>query len=241
MNYLKYYIILFLLLTTVSYGQTADEIVSKNLQARGGKSMFKDLKSMKFKATLNTMGSQIIMEVFVVYPEKLWVELKNPLGETVVSVFDGKKGWVIKGREAKPFPEGAYALLRAQIDAQIGFFYKNLYNYKKRKYSAELAGDDNTRNMPVTKLKITEPNGTEWLVYYEKNRFFDVRYDLIKDINGKTQNSSFHCKNFIPAGSFYFPSGADIYTNKAQSGSVTFSDIVINPKPVKSMFKLPKK
>lgn len=236
-------LILLILFVSISnsYSQAADEVIMNNLQVRGSKKMFKDLKTLSFKATINSKGSKVTMNVFVQYPDKLRVELKNPLGDSVISVFDGKNGWVIKGGEVKLFPEGSYSILRGQIDSQIGFFYKNMNDYKKRKYTVALAGEDNTRNIPVIKLRIKEPNGTEWIVYYEKSRFFDIRFDLVKDMNGKSQNSTYHCKNFIPVGKYYFPTGADIYTNKTETGSIIFSDITVNPKPIKSMFKLPKK
>jgi outer membrane lipoprotein-sorting protein len=183
----------------------------------------------------------VTMQVYVQYPDKLRVELKNPTGDIVTSVFDGKKGWVIKGTAFRPFPEGYYDALRAQIDGQIGFFYKNLTNIKKRKIKAEYSGEGENRNMQVAKLTVTEANGAQWLVYFEKSRYFDIRYDFLKDIKGNKQNSTFHIRNFIPVGGYYFASAADVYTNNTESGSIVFSDIVVNPKLNKSLFLIPKK
>jgi outer membrane lipoprotein-sorting protein len=237
---IAYFTFIFLIISS-SYGQSADEVITKSLQVRGGKSMFKNLRTLSFSAKINIKGQFITMQSYVQYPNKLKVELKNPLGEVVTTVFDGKKGWVIKDKEIKKFPEGSYNILRAQIDSQIGFFYKNLYNYKKRKYALELSGEGETRNTPVYKVKITEPDGTEWLAYISKDRNFDIRYDLLKDINGNKQTSSFHIKNFVPVGGYYFASGADIFINNTESGSVSFSDITVNPKFNKSLFIIPKK
>jgi outer membrane lipoprotein-sorting protein len=226
---------------SASYAQTADEIITKSLQVRGGKTMFKNLKTLSFNAKISIKGQLVTMQAYVQYPKKLRVELKNPIGEVVTTVFDGKKGWVIKDQEIKLFPEGSYSILRAQIDSQIGFFYKNLYNYKKRKIALELAGEGETRNTPVYKVKITDPDKTEWIFYISKDRYFDIRYDLLKDINGNKQNSSFHIKNFVPASGYYFASGADIYSNNSETGSVNFSDISVNPKFNKSLFIIPNK
>lgn len=230
-----------LIITSTSYSQSAEEIITNCLQVRGGKTMFKSLKTLSFKANINIKGQLVTMQAFVQYPDKLRVELKNPIGEVVTTVFDGKKGWIIKDNETKVFPEGSYSILRAQIDSQIGFFYKNFYNFKKRKIKLELAGEGETRNTPVYKVKIIESDKTEWLAYISRDRYFDIRFDLLKDINGNKQNSSFHIKNFIPVSGYYFASGADIFTNNTESGTINFSDVSVNPKFNKSLFIIPKK
>ncbi len=235
-------ILMLLIAFNVASSQNADEIISKSLAARGGKTAFKDLKSLSFSARMITGGKTINMKVWVSYPDnKMRVELTNFTNEKVTTVFAGKKSWMSKDTAVQLIPETTLPLLKGQIDAQIGFFYKNMYNYSKRNFRVEYVGQDMTRNIPVHKIRVTDPDGSEMIYFIDRNNFFEIRFDFLKDVKGNKQNSWFQIRSFVPSSGYYYPSAVDIFNNGANNGSISFSEIVVNPKLKKSLFAMPKK
>src|SRR5882672_10799524 len=87
-----------------AFGQTAEELVAKNLQAKGGVEKIKALKTVKltgnfenggFKATIGTINKRpdLVKESFSLQ------------GMTQVQAYDGSKGWQISPFSGRRDPE----------------------------------------------------------------------------------------------------------------------------------------
>ncbi|HJZ13057.1 MAG TPA: hypothetical protein VJ521_12945, partial [Acidobacteriota bacterium] len=86
-------VVLSMMISVYAAAQTAEEIVSKHIEAEGGLEKLKALESMKVTGKLTAHGG---MEApFVVIkkrPDKVRMEFTMQ-GLTGVSAYDGKSGW----------------------------------------------------------------------------------------------------------------------------------------------------
>ena len=74
--------------------RTVDEIVAKNLAARGGLDKLRGLQTMKMTGTINVQGMDMPLTVMTKRPNLLFQEMTMQ-GQRMVSAFDGAKVWAI--------------------------------------------------------------------------------------------------------------------------------------------------
>src|SRR5438874_13379319 len=81
-----------LLLASAAAAQTVDDIVAKNLQARGGADKIKAVQTLKMTAKLNSQGMDLPMTLYAKRPNLTRKELT--LGaQKMLFVFDGTDAW----------------------------------------------------------------------------------------------------------------------------------------------------
>src|SRR5215472_5173881 len=92
-----------LLLSTVAAGQTVDEIIAKNLQARGGLDKLKSVKTLRMTARINDGGFRATVLQENERPNKIRQEFIIQ-GMAQVEAYDGKIGWQVSPFEGRKDP-----------------------------------------------------------------------------------------------------------------------------------------
>jgi len=149
-----------LTLAPTAAGQTAEEIVAKALEARGGLPRLKAVQSERISGSIS-FGAQASGPFFVelARPGKMHMELTLPAGK-IVRVYDGHgRGWVIN-----PFDENKGVQPMTAEDIQnIGEesdFDGPFVDYKQKGNSVEYTGKETVDGRPAYGLKLTMKNGT---------------------------------------------------------------------------------
>jgi hypothetical protein len=139
--------------------QTADEIVKKAIDARGGAAKIKAVQSERVTGRI----------VFAPGQEGAFVvELKRPLrmhmeisveGQTIIRVFDGKSGgWMInpfdQNKDVQPMPAEDLKNITDESD-----FDGPLVDYQAKGNQIELIGKEVLDDKPVYRLKLTNKSG----------------------------------------------------------------------------------
>jgi hypothetical protein len=150
--------ILFFLPMTAA-AQTADEIVKKAIEARGGAAKIKAVQSERVTGRIIFAPGQ--EGAFV-------VELKRPLrmhmeisvqGQTIIRVFDGKSaGWILnpfdQNKDVQPMPAEDLKNITDESD-----FDGPLVDYQAKGNQIELVGKEVLDDKPVYRLKLTNKSG----------------------------------------------------------------------------------
>jgi hypothetical protein len=76
--------------------QTVDEIIAKNLEAKGGVELLKSTNSVKMTGKTVIQGMDAQMVVYAKRPNLKRTEV-NIMGQQMVQVFDGIAGWAAMG------------------------------------------------------------------------------------------------------------------------------------------------
>ena len=165
--------ILFTLVTIVSlsiHAQTVDEVISKHIEAIGGKEKLKQIKSVYLETSMDAMGNTAPQKEYLLEGKGYKSEVDFS-GTNIVQCWNDKNGWAINpllgAAEAQLIPDAMYKSTKPQI-----YFGGALTDYSSKGYKAELIGKENGS----FKIKVTA-DGNE--TYY----FIDVTtYYLTKSI-----------------------------------------------------------
>ena len=134
---------------------TADEIVTKHIEAIGGKAAIGQVKSMTIESSTSVMGNEAPTVTTVVDG----VGYKNETdfnGTKIVQCYNDKGGWMVNpmagASDPTPMPEDQYNLGKGQI-----YVGGPLYDYAAKGSKVELMGKEGT----AYKIKLTSKENTE--------------------------------------------------------------------------------
>lgn len=143
--------------TAAAPSQTADELIAKNIEARGGLEKIQAIQSMRLTGTL-TVGDAAMPSVLEVKrPNKTRWEF-TPGSQMVVQAYDGRVAWAIApfaGRpEAEPMsPEDSKDMeLQADMDGP-------LVDYRAKGHRVEVMWVEKIGGRDTWRLKVTLKNG----------------------------------------------------------------------------------
>lgn len=171
---------LFLVLPTLQ-GQTpaptptVDELVAKNIKAKGGEAAIKAIQTIRFEGRMLVNQGQ--MELTYVQTKKRpgMVRTNAVLqGMTLVQAYDGKSGWKVFPFQGRKDPEkmsGDEAKSLVE-DAEIG---GPLIDWKEQGKTITYLGMEDVEGTPAHKLQVVRKNGDVTYVYLDPDYFLEIR------------------------------------------------------------------
>jgi hypothetical protein len=174
------------LAASAAWGQTptVDEIVAKNLAARGGLDKLRGLQTMKMTGTINVQGMDMPLTVMTKRPNLLFQEMTMQ-GQRMVSAFDGAKVWAINPMLG-PGPRELTGQQADMIRDQASFDGP-LVNYKDRGDTLEMAGSADLGGAKAWKLKLTRKiGGRSMFIYVDADTGLEKQWSATVDQSGMT-------------------------------------------------------
>jgi hypothetical protein len=165
--------------------QTADEIIKKYLDARGGIDKIKAVQSERVTGHISfAPGVEGPFLLEFKRPLKLHMEATIE-GRSLVRVYDGKSaGWVVN-----PFDENKGAQPMSADDLNTisdeSDFDGPLVDYKAKGNQVELTGKGEIDGKPVYKIKLTRKNGDARTYYLDSSSFLVLEWDGATRVEGK--------------------------------------------------------
>ena len=154
---------------------TADQLVAKNIVAKGGAEALHALQSVKLtgKMLVNEGQLELAYTEIKKRPDAVRTELTLQ-GMTMVQAYDGKDGWKISPFQGRKDPEKLSdddnkALME---DAEIG---GPLVDWKEKGSKVEYLGTEDVDGTQAHKLKVTRKNGDVNYVYLDPDYFLEIR------------------------------------------------------------------
>jgi outer membrane lipoprotein-sorting protein len=155
------------------FAQTADDLVAKYVQARGGLEKIKSVQSMRMTGTMTTGELEVPIKMLMKRPNLVRMEFEVQ-GTTGVRAFDGEKGWALMPflgtPEAAPIEGRELAELADQADIDGG-----LVDYKAKGNTLELLGKEKVDGADAYMLKLTRKNGDTDTVYLDAGTYLEIR------------------------------------------------------------------
>ena len=176
-------LLLFLPLTPAA--QTADEIVKKALDARGGTDKLKAIQSERVTGRIAfAHGVEGSFTVELKRPLKMHVEISIE-GQKIIRVYDGKSsGWMINPfagtNDVQPLSSEDLKNISDESD-----FDGPLVDYKTKGNQIELAGKENLDDKPVYRLKLTNKNGDIRFYFFDASSFLLLKWEGIRKTGGQ--------------------------------------------------------
>src|SRR5437588_4241651 len=178
-------ITLLLFLPLAAAAQTADEIVKKALDARGGVDKLKAVQSERVTGRIAfAHGVEGSFTVELKRPLKMHVEISIE-GQTIIRVYDGKSsGWMInpfaETKDVQPLSSEDLKNISDESD-----FDGPLVDYKAKGNQIELAGKENLDDKPVYRLKVTNKNGDIRFYFFHATSFLLLKWEGTRKTGGQ--------------------------------------------------------
>jgi outer membrane lipoprotein-sorting protein len=221
-------------LTAAAAGaQTTDELIAKNIEARGGKDRIKAVKSLRMSGRMNAGEGRVAQfKTELVRPDKMRNETTFQ-GETRVQLFNGKTGWVMMGGEAQPIPEEAAASMAAQAD-----FDGPLVDAQEKGNRVEFAGKADVDGKPAYKLKVTKKNGDVEYHYLDAARYLETKVEGRSKAGDREVEGETTLGDYRTVDGVAYPFRIESKQKGAPSGmTVTIDKIDVNPDLPPSRFE----
>jgi outer membrane lipoprotein-sorting protein len=165
--------------------QTADEIVSKVLAARGGVSRIKAVHSQRISGTINFgPGADGPFLVELERPGKMHIEATIQ-GQTLVRSYDGKStGWILN-----PFVENKTVQKMSAEDisniSDESDFDGPLVDYKQKGNLIALVGKEDVDGKPAYRLKLTNKKGEMRSYLFAAESFRLIKWEGTRKIGDR--------------------------------------------------------
>ena len=165
MKHIKFFLIaIAVVFTTSLYAQTVDEVISKHIEALGGKEKLGQVKSLYYENSMDVMGNSVPQKEYLVEGKGYKSEVEFN-GMNIINCFTDKSGWTINpmagGSTAEAMPDGLYRSGKTQI-----YFSGGLMDYAAKGYKAELVGKEGE----TFKIKLTD-SGSETFYFIDSKNY----------------------------------------------------------------------
>jgi hypothetical protein len=170
-----------LLLSTAIQAQTAaptptvDELVAKNIEAKGGQVALDAIKSIRFDGRLLVNQGQIELKYSETKKRPGKVRTDATLqGMNLVQAYNGADGWKIYPVYGRKDPEKMSADESKSLieEAEIG---GPLENWKAQGKTITYLGTEDVEGTTAHKLKVVRKNGDVSFVYLDPDHFLEIR------------------------------------------------------------------
>jgi hypothetical protein len=191
-------------LSVLAYAQSADELVNKNIQAKGGLDKMKAIKSVRITGKLSGGGGFTAAMGQENQRPNLVRETFSLQGMTAVTAYDGATGWQIQPFGGHKDPEfmGEDDLKDLLLDAD---FDGPLVDYKEKGNTVEFLGHDVVDGDDALRLKVTLKDGDIIYYYLDPDTFLEIRKEVQEFIRGSVRESVIELGSYKPVGGVMFP------------------------------------
>lgn len=226
-------------------GQSVDELIARNLKARGGEDKLRALQTMRISGTVTVQGMELPITVMAKRPNLMRQEMQIQ-DKKVVTAFDGSTAWMINpmmGADAPQEIQGPQAeLTRDQSD-----FDGALLDYKKKGHTVEVvAGDgkDGTEKLPdgtdVYHLKVTRASGRVQHYYLDAERGIEVKQSSeVEGPDGQKMLVEQELTDYRPVDGIMVPHSVKSLMNGTPVVTMTVGAIEFNVPLDNTLFEMP--
>ena len=219
---------------------TVDEILAKNLEAKGGVEKIKALQAITFTGNMKMGAMEFPFTLIKKRPEMTRMEF-SVQGMTGIQAYDGSTGWMVMPFMGKKDPEVMPADMLSSMKEQADFDGQYI-DYAKKGHKVELLGKADVEGTPAYKLKLTTKDAAETIVYLDAETFLEVKMEGKRKMQGQEIEGETILGNYQEVGGLIFPFSIEMKQKGAPAGqTITITKAELNPTLADDMFKMPAK
>jgi hypothetical protein len=200
---------------------TLDEILQKNLAARGGAEKIAALKSVRFtgKMKFSGWGGEFELNKLVARPGRLRDE-QTMQGLTQITAWDGSEGWTISPFGGRKDPEKMSADEAKEL-AESADLDGPLIGWKEAGSKIEYLGTEDVDGTEALKLKVTLKNGDLKFVYLDPDYFLEIRITSRQTVRGVEYDSEVDLGDYAQVEGVWFPMAIEAGQKGGPKGAKT--------------------
>lgn len=219
--------------------QSVDDLVKKNIKARGGYKNLKAIKSIKMTGKFLTGGFEAPFIYRAKRPNFLRIEITIQ-EQKIIQAYDGKTAWWVfpfQGiTEPQPQPEDRAedAALRADIDGA-------LVDYKKKGHKIELLGKEDVEGTEAYNLKLTYKNGRTINIFLDAENYLELKTFVKVTRQGREFEVDSFSGDYKEVGGVMIPHSQEDKVGGVTNEQVIIDKVELNVEIDDAVFKMPEK
>ena len=233
MKHAKFYLCLFMILSSgrMLPGQTAQEIIAKNLEIRGGIKHLSAVRSIKYTGTFKQPGIDANLIMYFKSPNKILLDVA--IGEVKAKIgYDDKTLWKQNpGGAPKEMPRSSDRLTVAFAE-----YHELLFAYREKGYQYEMAGEDILEGAEVYKVKVIPEKGDSIYLLIDRNNYL-IRGFYIE--MGEGAKDTFYFTDFKETDGILLPFYMEARKSNGEITKCKFEKIETNVDIDETIFILP--
>jgi hypothetical protein len=203
---------------------TVDELVAKNIEAKGGATALNSLRTLR--ATGRLLVQQGEIEYGYAQIKKRPDEVRSEAslqGMTQIQAYDGKEGWKVSPFFGRKDPERMSADdVKALVeDTEMG---GPLADWKAKGSTVEYLGTEDVDGTPAHKLKVVRKNGDVSFVYLDPDHFLEIRIVTQRVRHGAHEEVETDLGDYEQVGGVFVPTSIQIGRKGANDKQQTIID-----------------
>ncbi len=236
-----------MVLTVVMLGssaraETLDQILARNLAARGGDAKLKDIKTLRFTGKVVFGGGDFSLQAEWAQVVKRPGVMRNEVtiqGLTAVSAYDGTEGW-----NMSPFG-GRREAEKASADdarglAQLAELDGPLVAWRDKGHRIELLGSEDVDGTQAIKLRVIRKDGDVQYVFLDPDSALEIRITTMHKNRGVEEISETDLGGYQQVAGAWFPFSIESGGKGGPKGNrITIERAEVNPVLDDAMFKVP--
>jgi photosystem II stability/assembly factor-like uncharacterized protein len=186
---------------------TLEEILSKNLAARGGEARLRDLKTLRLTGRVVFGGGDFSVDAafgqIVKRPGMARTEVTLQ-GLTAITSYDGREGWTVS-----PFG-GRVDAEKASDDDARGLAHDGeldgpLVGWRDKGHRVEYLGTEDADGAPAIKLRVVRKDGDLQYVYLDPDTYLEIRITTVHKVRGAEQITETDLGGYQQVAGVWFP------------------------------------
>jgi len=230
-----------LAIPAVAHAQTVDEIVAKNLQAKGGAEKWQALNSVKMTGKITVQGQALPLLVHAKRPNLQRQEISIPDGK-IVQAFDGTTAWIVNPMMGDPTPQ-AMPANAAELMKNSANFDGALINYKSKGNTIDFVGKEKLAEKDVYHLKVTMKGGQVQHYFLDAETGLEIKTSAEVEMGmgpGK-QTLETEMSNYKPIDGIMVPHTVKQFVNGKPTVEMTVTAVEFNAPVDDALFRMPSK
>ena len=223
-------------------GMTADELIAKNMEAKGGKDKLADVKTAKVTGKLNMGGTEAPFVLFWQAPKKIRMEITLQ-GMTLTRAYDGETAWMINPFMGKTEPEKMSPEEAQEVKEEADDFRGPLFEPDEKGYKVSYGGETEIEGTPAYELDVTRPDGGTSKIYLDKEYFLEFKQEDKRTMRGQEMEAETAIGDYKEVGGLMFAHSFDTHVlgqPEGQGGfNMTIEKIDLNPEIPDGTFTMP--
>lgn len=225
-----------LLLASPAAAQTVDEVVAKNLEAKGGVARLKETQSVRMTGKGLIQGMDVSITTTTKRPSLLLNEMTMG-GQKMRQGFDGQTLWMaVDGRPPQPLPPGPqtdHIRQTSQIDSP-------LLDYKAKGTKVELAAPETDAGAKLHHLVVTPKGGLPMHYYIDAATGLESKIVVEAEPEGQKMKMEMRFSDFKTIDGRTIPFMIKQFVDGKQVGQVTFEKVEFDVPVDDAIFRMPK-
>lgn len=187
-------VLIYMLLSFIVPAQTADEVVTRHIEAIGGIDAWKKVNSLKIDGVLNIQGNEIIISLIQLHGKGMRqnITVQGMMGYQIVTPTQGWTFMPFHGQtEVSAMSDEEVKQAQNELDT-----HGSLIEYKEKGHTVELSGTENIGGTDCYKILLTLNSGKKATIYIDSKNYYVVRTITRQTANAQEQEIETNFSSF---------------------------------------------